>query len=420
MKYVTKDFGSYKLHMIKTNKFKTIKIRVCFRSPIVKNEITMRNILCDVLANSSKNYSTKRDLIIKSQDLYAANVVSNNSRIGNYINTDVVLTVLNDKYTEAGNYKDAVSFLKEVIFNPNVSDNKFSSEVVDMVKANAKTSLEGLKEDASYYSVLRLFESMDKNSPMAYRMCGYLEDLDKINPSNLYTYYKNMIDKDLMDIFVIGDINFKETEELIKDNFKLRTFKKQRIGYVLEDKKARGRRFFVKEEDENSQSKLTIGCRIHKLSPYERNYPLTLYNIILGSGTDSKLFKEVREANSLCYTINSVPNKLDNVLVIRAGVSKKNVKKTVDLCEEQMNLMRKGKFSEKDIKFAKEYFSTALDSLYESESSIIDSYYMMEILGIDDIETRRKKMNKVTASEIVKVAKKVKMDTVYCLEGIKE
>ena len=302
MKYFTKDFGSYKLHMIKTNKFKTIKIRVCFRSPIVKNEITMRNILCDVLANSSKNYSTKRDLIIKSQDLYAANVVSNNSRIGNYINTDVVLTVLNDKYTEAGNYKDAVSFLKEVIFNPNVSDNKFSSEVVDMVKANAKTSLEGLKEDASYYSVLRLFESMDKNSPMAYRMCGYLEDLDK------------------MDIFVIGDINFKETEELIKDNFKLRTFKKQRIGYVLEDKKARGRRFFVKEEDENSQSKLTIGCRIHKLSPYERNYPLTLYNIILGSGTDSKLFKKFEQQEIFVFPFY-YQNRLSSLFLLAPSVA---------------------------------------------------------------------------------------------------
>ena len=73
-----------------------------------------------------------------------------------------------------------------------------------------------------------------------------------------------------------------------------------------------------------------------------------------------------------------------------------------------------------DAEVAKEYFSTALDSILESQSSIIDSYYMMEILGIDDIETRRKKMSQVTKQEIIKVAKKIKMDTIYCLEGIME
>ena len=52
--------------------------------------------------------------------------------------------------------------------------------------------------------------------------------------------------------------------------------------------------------------------------------------------------------------------------------------------------------------------------------NIIDFYFMMDILKLDDLEVRRKKMAKVTKAEIVKVAKKVKMDTIYCLEGIKE
>lgn len=420
MEYIKKDFGSYKLHMIKTNKFKTIKIRISFRSPIKKNEITMRNVLSDILVQSSKNYPTKRDIVIKSQNLYAANISSDNIRYGQYINTDIFLNVLQDKFTEEGNYKNAVEFLRDIIYNPNVSNNKFDNDALSIIKSNARTYLEGIKEDTSYYSVLRLYEAMDKKSPLSYRMCGYIEDLDKIDSSNLYTYYKNMIDKDLMDIFVIGDINFRETEELIRDNFKLRTFKKQRLGYKLEDKKASSRKLIAKETLDNSQSKLAIGCRIHGLSTYDVKYPLTLYSIILGSGTDSKLFKEVREKNSLCYTIGATPNKLDNILLIRAGVDKKNVKKAIDLCEEQMNLMRKGKFSEKDILVAKEFFNTALDSLYESQYSLIDCYYMMEIFGIDEIEIRRKMMNKVTKEEIIKVAKKIKTDTIYCLEGIKQ
>lgn len=420
MEYLKKDLGSYKLHMINTKNFKTIKIKVSFRRFINKEEITMRNILSDLLVNSSRNYKTKRDLIIKSQDLYAASISSNNSRIGKYINTDILLNVLNDKYTEEGNFKEALEFLNEIIYNPNVENGEFSKEQLEIVKTSAKTSLEGLKEDSSYYSLLRMLEEMDNSSPVSYRMCGYLNDLEKINGKNLYEYYKNMISKDLMDVFVIGDIDFSEIEELIKENFKVKTFKKQSSDYYIDEKKPRKRKLFITEKDENNQSKLVIGARISSLSQYERNYPLTLYNIILGSGPDSKLFKEVREKNSLCYTINSVPNKLDNLLIIRAGIDKKNIKKTVSLIDDQLNSMRKGKFNEIDLNIAKEYFNTALDSVLESQISIMDTYYMMDLVGLDDIETRRKKMSEVTVNEVIKVAKKVKIDTIYCLEGVNE
>lgn len=420
MEYIRKDLGSYKLHMIQTNKFKTIKVRVCFRRPIKKNEITMRNILCNMLTHSSKDYKTKRALAIKSQDLYAATIVSNNGRFGNYINTEITLTVLNDKYTEEGNFKDALAFLSDIIYQPNVENNKFDEKSLEIVKASAKTSLESIKEDSNLYSVMRLLENMDAESPMSYRSSGYLEDLDKINSNNLYSYYKKVLEKDLMDIFVIGNIDFEQTEELIREYFKIKTFKKQRAKYLLEEKKTRIRKKTIIEQEENNQSKLAIGCRMVGLTKYERNYPLTLYNIMLGAGDESKLFTEVREKHSLCYYVNSVPNKLDNTIIIRAGIDKGNIKKTTDIIETQINLMRKGKFTEEELNVAKEYFNTALDNITESEASIIDSYYMMELLGVDDIDTRRKKMAQVTLEDIVKVAKKVKVDTIYCLEGINE
>ena len=69
------------------------------------------------------------------------------------------------------------------------------------------------------------------------------------------------------------------------------------------------------------------------------------------------------------------------------------------------------------IRKAKEYYTSALDDIIESTFQIIESYYMMELLGVDDIETKRKKMLKVTIDEIVGVANKVKINTVYILEG---
>ena len=417
MEYVKKDLGSYNLHLIKTNKFKTITVRIAFRSPVVKEEITVRNILCDMFLQSSSKYPSKRELTIAAQDLYAADIQTYNSRLGNYNNLDIYLSVLHDRYTEEGNFRKALDFLNEIVFHPDVLNQKFSLEKLEIVKTTAKSHLSSLKEDGASYSLLRLFEVMDKKRVSSYRMVGYLEDLEKITPSSLYQYYQKMIRSDLVDIFVIGDIDVKKMTQMIREVIPIKTVKRQRVPYLLEDVRPRSKRLFEKEVVSTSQSKLAIGCRAHGLSDYERNYALTLFNIILGGSGDSKLFKEVREKYSLCYVINSVPNKLDHLILIRAGIDKENYTKTLELIDNILLDMKKGKINDEEIRVAKEYFCTALDELEDSPNQILDNYYMMELIGTDTIDEKRRKIMKVTKEDIVKVAKKVKIDTVFFLEG---
>ncbi len=419
MKYTKKDLNSYTLHMIQTDKFKTITIKVIFRRPIVKEDITIRNILSDLFMQSTKEYASKRAMTIKAQDLYAAEFSTNNARLGNYITTTFHLNVLNDKYAEKGNFQEAVKFLGEIIFNPDVSDEGFKKDKVDIVKTNCRSSLNSLKEDTSNYSLIRMLEEFDATSPAAYRLAGYINDLEQINGKALYEYYQNMINYDLVDIFVLGDFDEGEVYHLIKDIFKFRVLKKVKVPYLLDEKDVRNKREF-NEKIDGSQSKLAIACRCNGLSDYERNYVLTLYNVILGGGSDSKLFKEVREENSLCYTIYSVPNKLDRLLLIQAGIDRNNYDKTVKLVIKDLEDMRKGKFDNGDISIAREYFNTALEEVLENPDRIIDNYLMMELIGTDTIEEKREMIKKVTKEEIIKVAKKIKIDTIFLLEGVKD
>lgn len=419
MQYINKDLVSYKLHLIKSDKFKTVTVRVVFHTPIIKEDITIRNVLTDILLQSSKEYKTRRDLTIKAEELYAADITTNNQRVGNYIVSSFILQTLNDKYTEDGNLEESIKFLSEIIFNPDVTNNKFNSKKLDLVKNNATVALNSIKEDASSYSLIRLAEAFDKESPISYRLTGYLEDLDKITEEKLYNYYKNMLDNDFVDIFIIGDISENKITQTIKKYFKFQKLKKQKESYFLDIRKCNRRRLIAKETIENTQSKLAIACPVNKLSDYERNYPLILANLILGGGTDSKLFKEIREKNSLCYTIHSFFNKVDNLLVITAGIDKNNATKTIELITKELNNMKKGKFTDKDILIAKEFYNTAQEEIEENEHRIINDYLSRELLSIDKKEIRIEKMNNVTKQEIIKVSKKINIDTIFLLEGIK-
>jgi hypothetical protein len=86
MEHVVKDFGSYKLHLIKTDKFKTIRMKLFFYSPIKKDEITIRNFLIGMLKVTNKKYPTKRELALKCQDLYACGLGYDITRFGNFYN----------------------------------------------------------------------------------------------------------------------------------------------------------------------------------------------------------------------------------------------------------------------------------------------------------------------------------------------
>ena len=78
------------------------------------------------------------------------------------------------------------------------------------------------------------------------------------------------------------------------------------------------------------------------MKEFERNYVLTLYNIILGGGSESLLFQNVREKHSLCYYISSSANKVDNLMIISSGIAKNNLKKTLTLIKKEMKNISDG------------------------------------------------------------------------------
>ncbi len=417
MQVIDKDLGSFKVHLIKTDLFKTITMKVMFHTPIIKEDITKRNILSDILLTSSRKYATRRDLNIKSEELYAADIYTSNQRIGNYITTSFILQTLNDKYTEDGNFASSVEFLHEIIFNPDLIDNKFKDEKLELVKSNAKIALESIKENSENYSIIRLKEEYDNKSSVSYRMTGYLDDLEKINTQNLYDYYEKMIENDYVDIFVIGNINIKELLLIIKKYFKFRKVKKRKKSYELDYHLPRKKVKTIKEVTSNNQAKLAIALSISKLKDFDKKYSLLILNIILGGTADSKLFKEVREKNSLCYTIRSSYSRLDNLMIISAGIDNINYDKVLDLINKIFDDIKKGKFNESDISVAKEYYNTLTESIVESPARLINESFSEKILGVDSLEKRKENINKITKKDIIRVSKKLNIDTIFLLEG---
>lgn len=253
----------------------------------------------------------------------------------------------------------------------------------------------------------------------SYHTFGYLDDLNLITPESIYEYYKEFIRTSKIDIYVIGNIDFYETKRLISNNFKFNTLKMKKCDPFIYHNKFRKIPKKVINKMPLSQSKLSIGCKIDELSAYERNYVLPIYSMILGGGSNSKLFNKVREKNSLCYYISASANKLDNVLFITSGINKENFDKVVTLIKEELKSMKLGKFDEGDMNDAKMQYIAMLEEFKDSPAQIISSYYSVLVIGNDPLDVRMEKIKKVTYDDVKEFGKHIHMDTIYLLEGDK-
>ena len=111
MDYEKVDMGSYNLHFIHTNKFKTTTISVNFREKVNKKEITIRKFLFQMLCQTSKKYNTNRLLELKLEDLYSMNIGHSSTKFGYLINSYIDIKFLNEKYTSETFIYEALDFL---------------------------------------------------------------------------------------------------------------------------------------------------------------------------------------------------------------------------------------------------------------------------------------------------------------------
>jgi predicted Zn-dependent peptidase len=141
-----------------------------------------------------------------------------------------------------------------------------------------------------------------------------------------------------------------------------------------------------------------------------------VYNGILGGGIHSKLFQNVREKASLAYYIFSRLEKFKGLMLISGGVEAENRDKTVDIVMSQLDEIKKGNISDYEMNSTLKTIETGMKSLKDNQLHIVDFYLSQFIVNTnDDFDTIIEKVKKVTKDDVVRVAGRIRLDTVYFL-----
>lgn len=410
MEYTKYDMNAYNLHIVKTNRFKTITVSVAFRRKTVKEEVTIRNLLKELIVNSSLNYPTEKSLIIETEKLYDLKLLASNYRIGNYTILSFKERFLNEKYTEEGMNEESIRFLLDLIFNPRLDN--------DVLKCKKKIekSILSLKDNKVKYSLLKLLESTN-DMPYSYNSYGNIDDVNKITNEDIVNYYNSVLRDDIIDVFVVGEVDDVEIKRIFKEYFKVTTFHKQECEVVVKELPKVRKVEVIKEEDNVNQTQLAILYSLNGITDKERKFVLPIFSEMLGGSSNSILFDSVREKNSYAYYVNSIVKSYDNITMIYAGIDGNNQDNVRKIIDKELKMITKGHVDKEKLECAKKTMISAIKASLDNPIGIINGYYAMELVNADEFEARIEGMANVTMEDIITVSKKISMYKSFVLEA---
>lgn len=416
MKYTDFKMNNYNLHVIETKRFKTILYNVNIRFKDDRECAGKCALLSRLLSQTNKNYDTLRDINIACANIYDPTYNIKVIQSGSQNILSLSASFVSEHYTEKGMNEENFKFLTQFIFEPKIINNAFEEKTFNVAKAKLLDYYKTLKDNPRAYADDRITSNMQIKEFKEKSLEEVINSLEKLTSKELYQFYLQIMSEGTLDITVCGDVKPLEIKNIMD---KIIDFKgsQNKINHIINQKTYNEKPNIIIEKAHNTQSNLIIGCKLIDLTDFERNYVFILYSWILGGGMNSLLNRTVREKNSLCYYIYASRKNLFGSMNIYAGINGKDFDKTYNLTLKEMENMRQGNFDDDLFNGVKEIYYDSLIKMEDSESDIVNSYNSQIFTNGDDINTKRKNMEKVTKEDVINLAHKVHIDTVYLLKG---
>lgn len=407
------------LHVLPTKQYKTIRIFIRFTARLQQEVITKRSLLSSMLETNSLNYPDQTKLSAQLAELYGASFGLSVRKKGNLHWLNAGISFVNGEYVNDPNlFSQAVDFLKEVLFYPNIKNHQFDQLTFDLEKNNLRLYLESLKEDKQTFASYALQELYFENSSeQKIPGLGVVEDLDKITASSLASYYQEMMANDQIDIFVVGDVDPDKAAEAVGQlPFESRETVYPDLFYTQPQVN------IVKERQVREpivQAKLNLAYQTNVYYDEPERFALMVFNGLFGGFPHSKLFMNVREKESLAYYASSSVDTFRGFMSVQTGIDEKNRNQVLHLIHEQLESLRNGEITELELSQTKamlrNQYLLSLDSPQAAiEASFLDSWLPETRLSDEEW---LKRMESVTIKEIQQVAEQIELQAIFFLAG---
>ena len=406
------------LHFIQSEKFKTNKIKVRFSAPMSEKTIAGRVLTASMLETSNALYPTSQAFREKLANLYGANYSTSLSRRGLVHYLDINLSFVRDQFLSRKNVlaDEMLDFLKASLFFPLSNGKAFDTKTFEIEKRNVLTDLEAEIENHFYHAHRELNNLFYDLPEMRIPRVATIELVEKETAETSFTAFQQMLNQDQIDFFFIGDFNEIAVREKIQE-FQF-SEREQPLQLSYQQNYSNITREKLEQRDVNQS---IVELAYHFSSQYgDRSHlPLIVLNGLLGGFAHSKLFVNVREKESLAYTISSNFDIFSGLMRIYAGIDRANRTKTIALINRQILDLKRGHFTDEELEQTKNMLKNSILLAQDRQNTLIERAYMSSVLGKKflSLEAWLKALENVSKADLIEAAQQLKLQAIYFMEG---
>ena len=410
------------LTAFKTDKFKTAVLKLSLVSPVFgdENDAAMFSLMVNLLRSGSEKYPEKADIIKRLNDLYDASCSIGGYASGDNRILEISAEMLEERFSpEESIFEGVADVMDQMLFHPRLDESGvFIEEVLAREKKVVCDKIRSEKNNSRDYAIKRCREIMCKGEPYGQRV--NIEAIERITREGLFEFYKRFISEANISFSYVGAENGERIAEKLKNIFlSIPTGTKKEVAPL--------RSYPVKEIKETveelniKQGVLAMGFRTGTLLGDSDAHVMPVFNNVFGGTYMSRLFKILREKMSLCYYCSSDYVSTKAVIYVSCGINIANFEEAKSEILHQLEDLRQNLVSDEELTVAKDLAIKEMKEMGDYPGAIATFCYSRRMYDLEEtVEMLSEKIKTVTAEDVLKMANKVVLDTVFFLKGIKQ
>ena len=406
------------LRCCRDSRFKQGAFSVQLVTPMAEATAAMNALLPAVLLRGTARCPDLRAVTRALDDLYGATLSPLVRRVGDYQTTGLYCGFMDDRFALPGDqvFRRVVDFTRETLLDSPLLDGGFLPEYVEGEKVNLISTIESERNDKRAYAMSRLLEILCRGDSFGIPRLGKREQVEAITARGLRAHYETMLRESPLELFYVGSAPAEEAAEHFQRM--LAGISGERRPLPPQTGLTPGEGGDTVETMDVAQGNLCMGFTTPITNRNPQFPAMQLLNTLYGGGMTSKLFQNVREKQSLCYSVSSGYYAAKGILTVYAGIDPDTERAAREEILGQLEACRAGDITPGELTAAREALASSLRAVHDSPGSI-ESYYAPGALSGPGLtpEAYLDKLNRVTLSDVTAAANTLKLHTTFFLRG---
>jgi zinc protease len=300
-------------------------------------------------------------------------------------------------------FDTGLDLLSDIVLNPT-----FSDEEIERLRSKRIGEIKQAWDDPETVADLKFREFLYGKNPLAFPLDGTDESVKSFIRQDVLNFHQTQFVPNNAILAVVGDVN--QSEVMAKVKAKFGSWKQGILPARNhpQPEPVKGMQVLLVDKPDLTQSYINFGHLGIKRN-HPDYFPVLVMNYILGGGFSSRMVQEVRAKRGLTYGISCHFGMYKEAGDYSVGTFTRNdsTLAAIQASLDEIKKMRSAKVSEKELDDAKNFYLGYFPFRFETPQQIAAQIISVELYGLGDdyLKNYRQNVKKITADDILRVAK---------------